>query len=127
MNNKECVFCKIARGEIPVEKIYENDNFLSFPDANPVVEGHSLVIPKKHFKTLLDLSNTLGAELLDCLKKTSVILLDKYKAEGFNVVSNNFSSAGQAVHHVHFHIIPRREKDGKILSLHDLKDSEREM
>jgi histidine triad (HIT) family protein len=118
---EECIFCKIAKGEVPVEKVYENDNFLSFPDANPVIEGHTLVIPKKHFKTALDLPNTLGGELLDCIKKTTLVLLDKNKADGFNLVSNNFPSAGQAVHHVHFHIMPRKEGDGKIFSLHDLK------
>ena len=115
--NKDCIFCKIAKGEISVEKIYENDSFISFPDANPILEGHSLVIPKKHFKTFLDLPNTLGPELLDCIKKTTMKLMENYKAEGFNVVSNNFPCAGQAVHHVHFHIIPRKEKDGKILHL----------
>lgn len=118
---EECIFCEIAEGEIPVDKIYENDNFFSFPDANPVTEGHSLIIPKKHFKTTLDIPNTLGGELLDCVKKTTLILLDKYKAEGFNFVSNNFPCAGQAVHHAHFHIIPRKNDDGKIFSLHDLK------
>ena len=112
---EECVFCKIAKGEIRVDKIYENDNFFSFPDANPIVEGHTLVIPKKHFKTFLDMPNTLGLELLDCIKKTTVKIMEKYKAEGFNLVNNNFSCAGQVVHHVHFHIIPRKEKDGKIL------------
>ena len=111
---EKCVFCKIIKGEVPVEKIYENDSFISFPDANPIIEGHSLVIPKKHFKTFLDLLNTLGTELLDCIKKTTMKLMEKYKAEGFNIVSNNFPCAGQVVHHVHFHIVPRKEKDGKI-------------
>ncbi len=114
---EECVFCKIAKGEIPVKKIYENDSFLSFPDANPTIEGHSLVIPKKHFKTLLDLPSTLGPEFLDCVKKTTLKLIEKYKTEGFNLVSNNFPSAGQVVHHVHFHIMPRKEKDGRELRL----------
>jgi histidine triad (HIT) family protein len=114
---EECVFCKIVKGEISVEKIYENDNFFSFPDANPIVEGHTLVIPKKHFKTFLDLPATLGTELLDCIKKTTMKLMKKYKADGFNIANNNFPCAGQAVHHVHFHIIPRKEKDGKIFHL----------
>ncbi len=118
---EECVFCKMVKGEIPVEKIYENDNFFSFPDANPIVEGHTLVIPKKHFKTFLDLPNTLGTELIECIKKTTMNLMDKYKANGFNVVTNNFPSAGQVVHHLHFHIIPRKEKDGKILHLDEKK------
>lgn len=118
----ECVFCKIANREVEVEKIYENDNFFSFPDANPVAKGHSLVIPKKHFKTVLDLPSSLGQEFLDCIKNTTMKLMEENdNMDGFNVVSNNFPSAGQAVHHVHFHIIPRNEKDGKILTLHDKK------
>ena len=107
-----CVFCKISNGEIPSDKIYENDNFFSVPDANPKVEGHSLVISKKHFKTTLDLPNSIGSELLDCIKQTSLKLMEKYDASGFNVQNNNFEVAGQLVKHVHFHILPRKEGDG---------------
>jgi len=107
---KDCIFCKIANGEIPQEKIYENDNFFSIPDANQQIEGHSLVISKKHFETTLDLPSTLGAELIDCIKKTTLKLIDKHKSEGFNIVSNNFECAGQVVKHVHFHILPRKQR-----------------
>ncbi|MBD3246997.1 HIT domain-containing protein [Candidatus Pacearchaeota archaeon] len=118
----ECIFCKISKGEINVDKIYENENFFSFPDANPVAKGHSLIIPKNHFKTALDLPSSLGQELLDCIKNTTMKLMKEDESiDGFNIVSNNFPSAGQAVHHVHFHIIPRKKDDGKILSLHDKK------
>ena len=110
-----CIFCKIAKGEISSEKIYENKNFFSIFDVNPLVEGHALVVSKRHFETILNMPSTLGSEFLDCIKKTTMNLLEKYKAEGFNIVSNNFSCAGQVVHHVHFHIFPRKEKDGKIL------------
>lgn len=108
---EDCIFCKIAKGEIESEKIYENENFFSIPDAKPVVEGHSLVISKKHFETTLDLPNTIATELLDCIKKTSLRVMDENKCEGFNVINNNFSSAGQLVKHVHFHIIPRKKGD----------------
>ncbi|MEK6898171.1 MAG: HIT domain-containing protein [Nanoarchaeota archaeon] len=110
--DKDCVFCKISNGKIPRKTIYENDNFFSVLDANPVTEGHSLVIPKKHFKTFLDLPQSLGQELIDCVKNTALKIIDEKKVEGFNVLNNNFSSAGQAVNHVHFHIIPRRRGDG---------------
>lgn len=108
---EDCIFCKIARGEVESEKIYENDNFLSMPDANQVIDGHSLVIPKKHFETSLDMPASLGQELLDCIKKTSIKLMEKYEGEGFNIVNNNFESAGQVVKHVHFHILPRKKGD----------------
>lgn len=107
----DCIFCKIAKGDISVEKIYENDNFFSISDANPVVDGHSLIISKKHFETTLDLPNSLGQELLDCIKKTSFKLLEEHNAEGFNVVNNNFEVAGQVVKHFHYHILPRKKGD----------------
>jgi histidine triad (HIT) family protein len=109
-----CVFCNIIKGDIPTKKIYENENFFSIPDAKPIVEGHSLVISKKHFKTSLDLPNSLGTELLDCIKKTSLKLIEDYNASGFNIMNNNFESAQQIVKHVHFHIIPRKKDDGEI-------------
>jgi len=109
----DCIFCKIVGKEIKIDKIiYENDNFLSITDANPVIKGHSLVISKKHFETILDMPNSLGSELLDCIKKTAFKLMGEYGARGFNIMNNNFKSAGQVVKHVHFHIIPRKKGDG---------------
>ncbi len=107
----DCVFCKISSGEIPSKKIYENNNFFSVPDANPMTKGHSLVISKGHFKTCLDIPVGLGQEAIDCIKNTAVKLMKENNAEGFNVVNNNFPSAGQIVEHVHFHIIPRKKGD----------------
>jgi histidine triad (HIT) family protein len=109
---EECIFCKIVKGDISINKIYENDNFFSIPDKNPIVEGHSLVLSKEHFKTSLDLPLTLGGELLDCIKKTALKLMDARKAEGFNILNNNFEAAGQIVNHLHFHIVPRKRGDG---------------
>ncbi|MCK5149629.1 HIT domain-containing protein [Candidatus Pacearchaeota archaeon] len=108
----DCVFCKIVKGEIASgEIIYENDNFFSIPDASPIVEGHSLIISKKHFENILDLPSSLGSELIDCIKKTSLKLIEEKKAEGFNVINNNLEVAGQVVKHFHFHIIPRKKGD----------------
>lgn len=108
----DCIFCKISAGKISAERIYENDNFFSFSDINPLTKNHSLVIPKKHFRTSLDLPSTLGHELLDCIKNTTLKLMKEDKSiEGFNIVNNNFGVAGQEVQHVHFHILPRRKND----------------
>lgn len=109
--SSECVFCKIAKGEILSLKIYENDNFFSVPDAYPKVEGHSLIISKRHFETILDMPSSLWTELSDCIKKTAVILMEKHKSDGFNVANNNFEAAGQTVEHIHFHILPRKKGD----------------
>ena len=81
-------------------------------DINPKSEGHTLIIPKKHFVTLLDIPNVLGQEMLELTKKVSSKILDEKKGDGFNVVMNNLSCAGQVVMHAHLHIIPRKEGDG---------------
>ncbi len=108
----ECIFCKISRGKIPADKIYENNNFFSILDVNPKVEGHALIISKKHFKNILEIPASMGTELIDCIKNTSLKLINKYHAEGFNILNNNFEVAGQIVKHFHLHILPRKEKDG---------------
>ncbi len=109
---ENCIFCKIARGDIFNKKIYENDNFFSILDVNQKIKGHALVISKKHFKTILDIPDTLSPELLECIKKTIFKLMNEDKFDGFNIVNNNFEVAGQVVEHVHFHILPRRKGDG---------------
>lgn len=108
---EECIFCKIAKKEIKSKVIYENNNFFSIPDANQVIDGHSLVISKKHFETTLDLPNSIATELLDCVKKTALKVMEQTKSEGFNIINNNFKVAGQFVNHVHYHILPRKKGD----------------
>ena len=108
---ENCVFCKIANGEIKVEKIWENDYFLAFPDAHPVGEGHTLIIPKEHFETILDLNDAISQKYISAIKEVGKILLKKYKADGFNIVLNNGKTAGQVVKHIHFHLLPRKEGD----------------
>lgn len=107
----DCIFCRISKGEIPAERIYENLNFFSILDTNPKVKGHSLIISKKHFLNVLDLPSITGKDFLDCVKNTSIKLMKTHNASGFNLISNNFESAGQVVKHVHFHLIPRKEGD----------------
>ena len=111
--SEECIFCKMAKEENSSEKvIWGNDNFFSIPDRNPLADGHSLVISKKHFLNILDMPSTLGGELLDCIKNTAIKIMKEKNVDGFNVINNNFESAGQIVNHVHFHIIPRKKGDG---------------
>ncbi|MBS3077264.1 HIT domain-containing protein [Candidatus Pacearchaeota archaeon] len=110
--SKDCIFCKIAKDEISDMKIKESDNFFAIKDKYPNAEGHTLVIPKKHFVTILDIPNTLAPELLKMIKDVASDLMDKKLADGFNVIQNNLQVAGQAIMHAHFHIIPRKEGDG---------------
>ena len=111
-SNKECVFCKIARAEIKAEKVAESDNFIAILDAHPKAEGHTLIIPKKHLVTILDIPEKLSAEMLKIIKKVSSYILEKKKGDGFNILMNNLPPAGQIVMHAHIHIIPRNENDG---------------
>jgi len=112
MTNKDCIFCKIAKGEIPSKKVAESDNFLAILDAHPKTKNHTLIIPKKHFVTLLDIPNKLGQELLTLTKKVASDMFDEKKGDGFNLVMNNLECAGQVVAHAHIHVLPRKEKDG---------------
>ncbi len=109
---EDCIFCKIAKGEIPSAKVYENDRVFAFLDIAPVSKGHTIVIPKEHHKDLLDLPDDLLAETAKALKKIAKAIVKAVNADGFNIGKNNGAAAGQAVMHSHFHIIPRFENDG---------------
>src|SRR3990167_5597860 len=98
--NENCIFCKIVSGEIPAIKIWEDSEFISFADIKPVGEGHTLVIPKKHFNTLMEVDEHFSKRYINAIKKAGKILMEKYNANGFNAVLNNGESAGQIVNHV---------------------------
>ena len=98
MTDKECIFCKIAGGEIPSSTVYEDEDFRVILDLGPASKGHALILPKQHFKDLWELDGKIGAAMKKALGCT-----------GFNVVQNNGISAGQTVFHFHVHIIPRYE------------------
>ena len=99
-------------GEVKSEIAMRSDNFIAIRDIQPKAEGHMLVIPKQHYTTLLDIPNKIGNELLEFMKKVAASLLSEKYGTGFNVVTNNFSVAGQVVMHAHLHIIPRKDGDG---------------
>jgi histidine triad (HIT) family protein len=111
-SDKNCIFCKIVKGESKSEIIKSSDSFIAINDVNPVAKGHLLVIPKKHYTTLLDIPNNLGEELLKFEKEVASDILGKKYGDGFNVIMNNLEPAGQFVMHAHIHFIPRKEKDG---------------
>jgi len=108
----DCIFCKIVEGEIPSDKIYEDETFLAFLDIHPVNPGHTLVIPKKHYPDILDAPAPVLCDLLQVVKKVAAAVQKGTEVQGFNLGVNNGRVAGQIVPHLHFHIMPRREGDG---------------
>ncbi|MEJ2250255.1 MAG: HIT family protein [Candidatus Lokiarchaeota archaeon] len=114
MNHDDCIFCKIVKGEIPSKIIYEDETNIAFLDIFPVSKGHTIVIPKEHYKNLETLPDEEITELFMTVKKVAINIHEKLKIDGYNIVQNNFPAAGQAVDHTHIHIIPRNEGDNKI-------------
>lgn len=108
----DCVFCKIVAGEIPCAKIYEDEDLLAFLDVGPVSEGHTLVIPKRHFEKLHECPAELIAAIGSQLGRIAEAVVETVNCDGYNVLCNVSRAAGQLVDHVHFHIIPRTESDG---------------
>ena len=107
MSESNCVFCKIIRGEIPSHSVYEDERVKVFLDIGPVSRGHTLVIPKAHVERLEDLDAEDGAAIGRILPRVGAAVLHASGAEDYNVLQNNGEAAGQAVFHVHFHVIPR--------------------
>ncbi len=107
----DCIFCDIASKLSEAEIIFENEKVIAFLDINPVNYGHTLVIPKKHFDNFLTIPNDELAELTKLTQYIAGSVKRALKADGFNIISNNGSSAGQSVFHFHYHIIPRYEND----------------
>ena len=105
----DCIFCRIASGEITGLRVYEDADTLAFMDLAKDVDGHVLVIPKKHCKNILDCDpDTLGA----VMKNVSLHLTEKCGYGGVNLLNASDESAGQSVPHFHIHIIPRKQNDG---------------
>ena len=108
-----CIFCKIAAGEIPCTKIYEDEYTLAFADIAPINPGHTLVITKNHYQQFLALPEELACRLIIAVSAVSEILAKEFQPDGFNIMTNVNEAAGQSVTHCHFHIIPRYWNDGK--------------
>ena len=107
----DCIFCKIISGDVPCYKIYEDECVLAFLDVNPVVNGHTLVIPKKHFVNIFDVDDFYLEKVTLAIKKIAKHYNKIF--DGVNILNANDKSAQQSVFHLHFHIIPRTINDGK--------------
>jgi len=111
MRDDNCIFCKIANGEIPAATLYEDDSFRVILDLGPASKGHALVLPKEHAANLFELPDELAGKAILVAKKVGARLFEGLHCAGFNVVQNNGMAAGQTVFHFHMHLIPRYEND----------------
>lgn len=115
MGMTDSIFSKIIRGEVPSHKVYEDDFVIAILDIGPLSEGHTLVIPKEPAETLDQLSDEHTAAVGRVLPRIARAIIKVTGAKSYNILQNNGSDAGQAVPHVHFHIIPRFPERGEVI------------
>lgn len=108
---KECIFCKIAKGEIPSATLYEDEEFRVILDLGPANKGHALILPKAHYENLYDLPDEMAAHAMILAKKIATKMKWILNCDGYNLVQNNGEAAGQTVFHFHMHLIPRYTDD----------------
>ncbi len=111
MKDCNCIFCKIANGEIPSTTLYEDEDFRVILDLGPATRGHALLLPKEHYANLFELDEAVAARALVVAQKIAAKMKKALGADGFNLVQNNGEAAGQTVFHFHMHLIPRYEND----------------
>ena len=128
MRDENCIFCRIANGEIPSATLYEDDDFRIILDLGPASKGHALLLPKEHYENLYMLPDELAAKALPVAKKMITKLTEVLGCDGYNVVQNNGETAGQTVFHFHMHLIPRYKGDqvGLGWKMGELTDEERD-
>ncbi len=115
MKKEDCIFCKIANGEIPAKTLYEDENFRVILDLGPATRGHALILPKEHYKNIYELPEETAAGVMKLAKKMAIRMTEKLRTDGFNLMQNNGEAAGQTVMHFHLHLIPRYENDGQYI------------
>jgi histidine triad (HIT) family protein len=108
----DCIFCKIVEGSVPSTKVYEDKNSLAFMDIMPATKGHTLVIPKQHYETFLDIPKGELVSLIRIVQNVTRAVVKAVNANGYKIEMFNGEASGQSVKHAHFHIVPRYENDG---------------
>ncbi len=127
MKDDNCIFCKIANGEIPSQTLYEDENFRVILDLGPATKGHALILPKEHYANLYELPEDLAGEVMKTAKKVMAKMTDRLGCEGFNLIQNNGDLAGQTVFHFHMHMIPRYQADGQKIGWKPMEVSQEEL
>lgn len=127
MNQEDCIFCKIIKGEIPSTTIYEDEDFKVILDRFPAAPGHVLILPKTHVENIYALDDEIGAKLFPLAKKIANHLQGTLDLDGLNILQNNGETAGQTVFHLHVHLIPRKKGDTVNVKWKALHPSDEEM
>jgi len=127
MKDSNCIFCKIANGEIPTNTLYEDDYFRVIFDLSPASKGHALVLPKEHFSNVFELGEEEASRAMVVAKKVATALKEITGCEGFNILQNNGEIAGQTVFHFHMHLIPRYSGDGVKITWNHGKPTDEEL
>ena len=107
MKKEDCIFCKIANGDIPSKTLYEDEDFRVILDLGPATKGHALILPKEHADNLYELPDETASKVFVLAKKLAMKMKEKLNCDGLNIVQNNGEAAGQTVMHFHMHMIPR--------------------
>ena len=128
MRDDNCIFCKLANGEIPTATLYEDEDFRVILDASPAAKGHALILPKQHYANLYELDDSVASKVLVLAKKMITKMTDILVCDGYNIVQNNGEAAGQTVFHFHMHLIPRSKGDevGLGWKMGELTDEDKE-
>ena len=128
MKKDDCIFCKLANGEIPTNALYEDDIVKVIFDANPAAKGHVLILPKEHFDNIYELDDDTAAHVFKVATKISKAYKKALDFDGLNIVQNNGECAGQTVFHFHMHLIPRYKGDQVGITWHpgELSDADKE-
>lgn len=127
MRDENCIFCKIANGEIPSKVLYEDNEFKVILDLGPATKGHALILPKSHYRNLYEIPDEVAGRVMLLAKKMAVHMTEKLDCDGFNLVQNNGEAAGQTVFHFHMHLIPRYVEDGQTLGWRALDPAQEEL
>ena len=127
MKDDNCIFCKIANGEIPSKTLFEDDEFRVILDLGPAAKGHALILPKNHYANLYELPEETASKVMLLAKKMAMQMTDKLKCDGFNLVQNNGEVAGQTVFHFHMHLIPRYKTDNQTIGWKPGEPSQEEL
>ena len=114
-----CVFCKIINQQIPSYNVYEDEDFVAFLDISQATYGHTLVVPKAHYATILEIPEALLAQAMILAKKIAIHQMNVLPGiQGINLLNNSLEVAGQMVPHFHIHVIPRYKKDEMTIASH---------